>query len=121
MPQRLRGAEVRALRSILDVTQPEFSLALGGKTAASTISRWETEAIGVGEDIEKIIRLLVCERLRHLAPGVLYEPVVLIALKLTDRKTRMAPMEFRRSTLKDGRSIEEVWTGPLALRVASAA
>lgn len=98
------------MRNILDLTQPALSAALGGKAAVTTISRWEKELRDIGEEYEKLIRVLVCERLKGQAPGVPYDVLALLALPLGSRVKRMAPMEFRRTQVKVGRSIEEQWT-----------
>jgi DNA-binding transcriptional regulator YiaG len=107
---RLTGQEVRRLRHLLDMTQAELAVALGGEIVVQTISRWESETKNVSAAMEKQLRWLVCEWFKHQAPGVAYDPVALIALKLTERERKMAPLEFRRARTTVGRSIEEHWT-----------
>lgn len=46
-PVQLSGREVRFLRTVFDMTQPEFAEAVGFD-AAETISRWEKGARSVG-------------------------------------------------------------------------
>lgn len=94
---------------------------MGGSTAVATISRWETEEKGIGEAMEKVVRLLTCETLKGKAPGVPYDPKTIIGLKIGDRRPKMAPMEFRQSRVKVGRSIEEVWIQVSATAAKAAA
>lgn len=77
---------------------------------AARPSRWELETTAASDYAEKLVRLLVCERLKDKVPGVAYDPLAVIGLKLTERKTRMAPMEFRYVRTRIGQSLEEQWT-----------
>jgi hypothetical protein len=121
MAPGLRGAELKTLRKILDMTQAALSAALGGGTAVVSISRWEGEEKGIGEAMEKVVRLLVCETLKSRAPGVPYDPLTIIGTKIGERRGKMAPMEFRRTRAKVGRSIEEMWTLASVAAAAKAA
>lgn len=109
-PLRLRGREAKALRKIVGLTQPELCVAIGGDTAVETISRWETkDDRPVSAYVERLVRLAVCERLKALAPGVAYEPLNVVGLKIVDRAKKMAPMVFRQERRKVGRTIEATW------------
>src|SRR5689334_20752722 len=70
MPQKLRGAEIRALRKIAGMTARELSDAMGGKPALETISRWENEAEFAGGYAESVLRLAICEHIKDRAPGI---------------------------------------------------
>src|ERR1700676_625807 len=72
MPARLRGYEMRAMRRIMKLTLADLAKRLGEKTAPETVSRWEAETQVMGGYAEKVLRLLVCEELRHSAPGIEY-------------------------------------------------
>lgn len=84
MPVRLRGKEIKALRKILGRTLAEFAKDLDEKTAAETVSRWESEAQPMGGYAEKILRLLVCEELKKEAPGVEYNGSMISKLNVKD-------------------------------------
>jgi DNA-binding transcriptional regulator YiaG len=84
MPIRLRGSEIRAVRTIMGLTLAERASMLDEKTAVETVSRWETEAQPMGGYAEKILRLLVCEQLKSEAPGVEYNGSMIAQLKVKD-------------------------------------
>lgn len=81
---RLRGWEIKALRKITRMTATEFAKKLDEKTAAETISRWETEKQPIGGFAEKTLRLLVCEELRKEAPGIDYDGSKIAYLRVLD-------------------------------------
>jgi hypothetical protein len=109
MAPRLRGSELKALLRILDMTAQGLSVAMGGDPAGETIQRWANETKTIGGHADKLIRLLVCERLRARAPAIGGGPLALIGLKLTEPEADIAPMEFRRLSVKVGRSSQQMW------------
>jgi DNA-binding transcriptional regulator YiaG len=114
MPQKLRGAEIRAIRKILGMTAREFSEAMGEKTAIETISRWENEAEFAGGYAEKLIRIAVCERLKSRAPGVDYDPEKLIRTKMIGNG-KMDPksiptIQLRRMLVRLDSRTNDSWT-----------
>nr|WP_294557275.1 hypothetical protein [uncultured Rhodopila sp.] len=68
-PLKLRGAEVRFIRRVLDVNQMDFSaqLELG---SVESISRWENDVRPVGDSVDKLLRFVAIASLRELAPGI---------------------------------------------------
>ncbi len=84
MPQRLRGHEIRAMRKIMRMTLAELADGMDSKTALETVSRWESESQLMGGYAEKVLRLLVCERLHAMAPGIAYDGSMISALKQVD-------------------------------------
>ena len=101
MRQRLRGAEVAALRKIAGFRQRAMSDAIGGETAVETISRWETADKPVGTYIERLVRLAICEAVKDRAPGVAYAPTVILALAMVEAK-RVPKVELRRVRTRAG-------------------
>ena len=57
---------------------------LDERTAAETVSRWETEAQPMGGYAEKMFRLFVCETLKEKAPGIAYNGKLIANLKVVD-------------------------------------
>jgi hypothetical protein len=57
---------------------------LDERTAAETVSRWESEAQPMGGFAEKLLRLRVCEELRKDATGVDYNASMIAHLKVAD-------------------------------------
>jgi len=84
VPIRLRGSELKAIRKILNLTLNEMAKSLDERTAAETVSRWESEAQPMGGYAEKLFRLLVCERLQKQAPGIEYKASMIPNLKVID-------------------------------------
>jgi DNA-binding transcriptional regulator YiaG len=84
MPIRLRGAEMRAMRKIMKMTLADLAKKLDDRTAAETVSRWETEAQPMGGYVEKLLRLLVCETLKDEAPGIEYNGAMIANLRVID-------------------------------------
>ncbi len=75
IPIRLSGREVKFLRRVLDMTQPEFAKAMD--LAAESVSRWETDARGVGIACEKLVRHNTCALLYKDTRGSQYDPAVI--------------------------------------------
>jgi DNA-binding transcriptional regulator YiaG len=91
MPAKLRGAEIKAVRRIMDLTLAEMAARMGPRTAPETVSRWESEVQPMGAYAEKVFRLLACEQLADEAPGVAYRAAALADLAIADQ--RDAPEE----------------------------
>ncbi len=84
MPIKLRGNEMKAMRKILGLTLAEMANKLDERTAAQTVSRWETEAQPMGGYAEKMLRLFICEELKEKAPGVEYNGRMIAHLRVVD-------------------------------------
>jgi DNA-binding transcriptional regulator YiaG len=84
MPVKLRGAEIKTMRRIMRMTHAELAERLDPKTAAETVSRWESEAQPMGGYAEKVFRLVVCEQLKKDAPGVDYNGSMIADLAVFD-------------------------------------
>ncbi|MGN6147479.1 MAG: helix-turn-helix domain-containing protein [Rhizomicrobium sp.] len=84
MPIKLRGHEIKAMRKILGQTMEEFAKSLDERTAAQTVSRWESDAQPMGGYAEKMLRLYVCEELQSEAPGIEYNAKMISHLKVMD-------------------------------------
>lgn len=84
LPIRLRGHEIKAMRRIMKLTLAELAKRLDERTAAETVSRWESEAQPMGGYAEKLLRLLVCEALREEAPGIEYNASMIANMKVSD-------------------------------------
>lgn len=83
-PERLRGAEMKAMRKILGLTLADLAKRMGERTAPETISRWESESQPMGGYAEKTLRLLICEELWEKAPGIDYQAKMIVDLNVTD-------------------------------------
>ena len=56
---RLTGEEVRFLRKLLDWSGSEFAKHIG--VAEETVSRWENDAIPIGPQADRLLRLMVAQ------------------------------------------------------------
>lgn len=52
----MTGLELRRIRKRLGLTQQAFAKKIG--VTANTVARWERGAVGIGEPIARLIRLL---------------------------------------------------------------
>jgi DNA-binding transcriptional regulator YiaG len=84
LPVKLRGWEIKAIRHILGMTLAELAKRLDKKTAVDTLSRWESDAQTIGTYAERVLRLVVCERLKEKAPGMDYNAAMLAELEVED-------------------------------------
>lgn len=114
MPQRLRGHEIRAMRKILRMTLAELADGMDSKTAVETVSRWESEAQLMGGYAEKVLRLLVCERLHAMAPGVAYDGSMISALKQFDpwrgnAEYELPAIEIEFMKVRQNGHVEDSW------------
>jgi DNA-binding transcriptional regulator YiaG len=103
-PIKLRGAEIRTLRKIMKLTMGDLAKEMDGKTAAETISRWESENQPMGAYAEKVLRLIVCEKLKTDAPGVDYNARMIANLQVIDPWKANADHEV---------PVVDLWYGPL--------
>ena len=83
IPVRLRGAEIRAVRHILDLTGREMAKKMDDM-APETLSRWESGAQPMGGYAEKVFRLLVCEELKAETRGVRYAAKMIADMHVVD-------------------------------------
>ena len=84
MPIKLRGSEIKAIRHIMKLTLTDLAKKLDERTAAETVSRWESEAQPMGGYAEKVLRLVICEGLHKDAPGVDYNASMIADLRVLD-------------------------------------
>ena len=84
MPERLQGAEIKAMRKIMGLTLAELAKRLDERTAPETVLRWEADAQPMGGYADKVLRLLICETLRHDAHGVEYSAAMIANMKPID-------------------------------------
>jgi transcriptional regulator with XRE-family HTH domain len=103
-PIKLRGAEIRTLRKIMKLTMADLAKEMDVKTAAETISRWESENQPMGAYAEKVLRLIVCEKLKIEAPGVDYNARMIANLQVIDPWKANADYEV---------PAVDLWYGPL--------
>ena len=114
MPERLRGHEIKAMRKILRMTLAELADGMDSKTAVETVSRWESDAQPMGGYAEKVLRLLVCERLHEKAPGIAYDGAMISALKQVDPwradpSYELPAIVIELMLLKQNGHVEEAW------------
>jgi DNA-binding transcriptional regulator YiaG len=120
MPARLQGSELRAIRRIAGWTAADLALKLGEKTSAETISRWENDKQSMGGYAEKVFRLVVCEELADVAPGVGYQAGQIARLVVYDPWREDAsfvvpPLVFERVKVRrEDRQLVETWEMELA-------
>jgi DNA-binding transcriptional regulator YiaG len=84
VPIKLRGSEIKAMRKALGLTLEEMAKRLDERTAAQTVSRWESDAQPMGGYAEKMFRLVVCEEMQERAPGVEYNARMIANLRVID-------------------------------------
>jgi hypothetical protein len=96
-PVRLAGREVKFLRRVLDMTQPEFAKAMD-LAAAETVSRWENDVRGTGTACEKLTRHNVCALLSKMARGRSYDPADIAQMELVElpKGHELPPMQMVR-------------------------
>jgi DNA-binding transcriptional regulator YiaG len=85
MPIKLRGSEIKAMRKIMGMTLADLAGRLDERTAPETVSRWESEAQPMGGYAERLLRLLVCEKLQKQAPGIEYNASMIADLRVPGR------------------------------------
>lgn len=95
-PVRLSGREVKFLRRVLDMTQVKFAEAM--ELTPESVSRWETDARGVGGACEKLVRHNICALLYKDAKGRPYDPAVITNMRIVElaEGTTLPPIEMVR-------------------------
>ncbi len=93
---RLSGREVKFLRRVLDMTQVKFAEAM--ELTAESVSRWETDARGVGGACEKLVRHNICALLYKDAKGRPYDPAVITNMRIVElpEGSTLPPIEMVR-------------------------
>jgi DNA-binding transcriptional regulator YiaG len=99
-PVRLSGREVKFLRRVLDMTQVEFAKAMD--LAPESVSRWETDARGIGGACEKLVRHNICALLYKEARGRPYDPAVITNMHIVELPANavLPPIEMVRVRLE---------------------
>lgn len=109
VPVRLQAADVRALRLACGMTAGAFARAVGMNP--STLSRIENDAQGMGDYLEKLIRIHVAETLSGSAPGVGYAgPREILAMRLTPAGAERVRVTIRRMQPGDGDAADQHYT-----------
>jgi DNA-binding transcriptional regulator YiaG len=108
-PVRLSGGEVKFLRRTLDMTQVKFAEAMELKP--ETVSRWETDARGVGGSCEKLVRHNVCALLYKEAKGRPYDPAVITHMRIVEMPdgTVLPPIEMVRVRIDTDNADTDGW------------
>lgn len=110
LPVQLTGKEVRYLRTVFDMTQPEFAEATGFD-CAETISRWEKGVRGVGGYAEKLLRYAVFARLHKNVPAADYDPEEIARMRIRPLREGevLRPLPFERVIVKHNHQREASW------------
>jgi DNA-binding transcriptional regulator YiaG len=107
-PARLSGQEIRFLRKSLGTS----GVALAGELAVdpTAFARCEEQDVPLEEQTERLLRLLVAERLKSQAPAIDYDPGAILRLRLT-RSADPPRLVLERIVFKDGltRKRSETW------------
>jgi hypothetical protein len=88
----------------MKLTMADLAKEMDVKTAAETISRWESENQPMGGYAEKVLRLIVCEKFKTDAPGVDYNARMIANLQVIDPWKANAAYEM---------PVVDLWYGPL--------
>jgi len=90
---RFTGAEIRYLRKSLGLSSGEFARQMG--VTAETVSRWEQDAVPVGLQADRLVRLLVAQgKLAMRYPGEHLALIKPSRAKQTRLEVRMAGDEW---------------------------
>jgi DNA-binding transcriptional regulator YiaG len=113
-PVRLNGHEVKFMRRALDMTQAEFATAMD--LTPETVSRWETNARGVGGACEKLTRHNVCALLSKGAKGRPYDPAVIAKMEFVElpKGQNIPPIEMVRVRITDETAVDGDGWGEMA-------
>jgi DNA-binding transcriptional regulator YiaG len=113
-PVRLRGPEVKFVRRALDMTQVEFASAMD--LTPETVSRWETNARGVGGACEKLTRHNACALLSKIARGRPYDPEVIAKMEFVElpEGRNLPPIEMVRVRVTDHDAVDGDGWGEMA-------
>ena len=103
-PIRLVGHELKFLRRVLDMTKKDFAAAM--ELAPETVSRWETDARGVGGMCEKLVRHNICALLYKETRGRPYDPAVIAQMKFAALREgeKLPPIEMVRVRIQNDNS-----------------
>ena len=96
---KLRGHELKFLRSALDKTASELATMID--VTLETVSRWENDKKPVPPSSEKLIRYFVGSLLEDEAPAVFFDQVKVAEMKIKAIvSNEIPPMGFERVSLK---------------------
>ena len=90
-PVQLVGAELRFLRSVLELTGAEFADGIG-LSDKSVVSRWENDRVRPGGFTEKVVRQLVLNLLGPRAPGIPVPENAIPGMKIRPRELADGPL-----------------------------
>ena len=92
-PVQLVGAELRFLRSVLELTGAEFAEAID-LSDKSVVSRWENDKVRLGGFTEKVVRQLVLNLLGPSAPGIEIPENAIPGMKIRPRELAEGPLRI---------------------------
>ena len=92
-PVQLVGAELRFLRSVLELTGAEFAEAID-LSDKSVVSRWENDKVRLGGFTEKVVRQLVLNLLGPRAPGIEIPENAIPGMKIRPRELVEGPLRI---------------------------
>ena len=108
-PVQLVGAELRFLRSVLQLTGTEFAEAID-LSDKSVVSRWENDKVRMGGFTERVVRQLVLNLLGPCAPGINVGENAIPGMKIRPRDLAEGPLpltlRFGKPAGSDGESME---------------
>ena len=97
--QKLKGRELKFLRSALDKTSSEIAAMID--VTVETVSRWENDRAPIPPSSEKLIRYFVGSLLEDEAPAVFFDQRKVAEMKIRAIvPEEMPPMGFERVSLK---------------------
>jgi DNA-binding transcriptional regulator YiaG len=108
-PVRLAGREVKFFRRVLDMTQADFAKRMD--LTPESVSRWETDARGVGGGCEKLMRHNVCALLYKDTKGRPYDPAIITNMVFTalPEGEALPPIEMVRVRVPDDKPHADAW------------
>ena len=92
-PVQLIGAELRFLRSVLELTGAELAEAID-LSDKSVVSRWENDKVRPGGFTEKVVRQLVLNLLGPRAPGIAVPENAIPGMKIRPRDLTDGPLQI---------------------------
>lgn len=84
LPIKLRGREIRAIRTIAKLAPSDLLRGWAEKTEPNTLLQWESENQSMDEVIEKTLRQRVCATVGRKAPHVHYDASTIEGFKIVD-------------------------------------
>ncbi len=110
-PVRLSGDELRFVRKVLGIKAKELAEAV--RARPETISKMENNHDGVGEYVERLIRLYACAELAERAPAINFDARMITSMKVRKEWPGGEPplFAFRTVKLKDShtRKLSNEW------------